>query len=74
MKPQSTKHIEEGAVEKPRKNFRGQNEALSQNDEGYSGHPHLSDGSPRYDHENSSPLGQKPVVKEHAKPVNPPKK
>jgi hypothetical protein len=65
--------IEEGAVENPRKNYRGHNEHLSQNDEGYSGHPHLSDGSPRYDSQASSPLAT-PSKTGKVNPVAQPKK
>jgi hypothetical protein len=62
--------IEEGAVDNPRKKYLGHNEHLSQNDEGYSGHPHLSDGSPRYDSQASSPLATPSKVGK-SKPVNP---
>jgi hypothetical protein len=57
---QTPSRIAEGAVENPRKKYLGHNEHLSQNDEGFSGHPHKSDGSPRYDSQMSSPLGDTP--------------
>jgi len=67
--------IAEAGVDNPRKGkaYRGHNEDLSQNDEGYSGHPHLSDGSPRFDSQLSSPLAA-PSKTGKTKPVNEPKK
>lgn len=72
--PKKAKPIEEGAVDNPRKGkaYLGNNEHLSQNDEGFSGHPHLSDGSPRYDSQTSSPRGEAPSTVTKG-PVNPKK-
>ena len=53
--------IAEGAVENPRKNYRGHSEQLSEEgNTGHSGLPHRSDGSPRYDSQFSSPLVDAP--------------
>jgi hypothetical protein len=64
--------IEEGAVSNPRKAYRGHSEQLSQNDESYSGLPHLSDGSPRFNSQASSPLAT-PSKSGKTAPVNPKK-
>jgi hypothetical protein len=64
--------IQEGAVDNPRKRYRGHNEDFSQNDESYSGHPHLSDGSPRFNSQASSPLAT-PSKSGKTAPVNPKK-
>ena len=62
--------VAEGAVENPRKKYLGHNEHLSQNDSGFSGHPHLSNGKPRYDSQLSSPLAT-PSKSGKTAPVNP---
>lgn len=63
--------IQEGAVSNPRPQgkYMGHNEQLSQNDEGHSGLPHLSDGTPRHNSQASSPLAT-PSKTGPTKPVN----
>jgi hypothetical protein len=63
--------IQEGGVDNPRKNYRGHNEQLSEpgNDGLLSGLPHRSDGSPRYDSQQSSPLAT-PSATGKTQPVN----
>ena len=65
--------IAEGAVDNPRtgKAYRGHSEQLSEpGNDGHSGLPHLSDGSPRHNSQASSPLAT-PSKTGKTKPVNP---